>query len=436
MAVWATVGNALMQLVFIVTGLVSIKSLTDMITQLVGQGDALKDGADTSKEVAKRIGQTAAVGVAGAGLAVKGAKLGMAVGRSVGSTVRNSKTGQRIEGGARALAGKASEKIGDTAHSVGTWARGTRTAQALGSAATATKNAITGSRPGKWVGRRTDSVRNFKQERERFANYRAMGYDTAPSWMSAETQDKYNSWLKRQAAYDKVKATPGVAKGFADTVYSNAKRDITYIGKDGKETNMWRDFAGTGQDFNKLVGGVTGFTSWYKQMESDDAVPGGDDGIIHKMMGSVFKFKNDKEKGGEQTGREAKAYSEANIQKLAEAFGHEYYMRDRNGNIVLDDKGKPQTIQSLSSMNVNADNITMDNKGNVTSIGNQHVNISQMPDVKIDPNTQIKLSDAQMGNLIRGMGSLSRTEQDIKDRLQEISNKLSGGSGGSGGSTP
>lgn len=53
--------NAIVQLIFIFTGLVSIRSLVDLVTDLVGQGDALKQGESTGKEVkklgAKTIGQ-------------------------------------------------------------------------------------------------------------------------------------------------------------------------------------------------------------------------------------------------------------------------------------------------------------------------------------------------------------------------------------------
>ena len=86
--------NAIMQLIFIVTALVSVKELTSLITNLVGQGDALKDGADTGKEVMKRVGQTAAIGALGAGAALKVGQAGLGVARNVGSTIANSSTVQ------------------------------------------------------------------------------------------------------------------------------------------------------------------------------------------------------------------------------------------------------------------------------------------------------------------------------------------------------
>ena len=47
--------NSIMQLIFIVTALVSIRSLVDLVTEMVGQGDALKTGEATGKE-AKQLG--------------------------------------------------------------------------------------------------------------------------------------------------------------------------------------------------------------------------------------------------------------------------------------------------------------------------------------------------------------------------------------------
>ena len=55
--------NAIVQLIFIFTGLVSIRSLVDLVTELVGQGDALKQGEATGKQVkdfgAKAVGAAA-----------------------------------------------------------------------------------------------------------------------------------------------------------------------------------------------------------------------------------------------------------------------------------------------------------------------------------------------------------------------------------------
>lgn len=85
--------NAIMQLIFIITGLVSIKSLTEMITQLVGQGDALKDGADTAKEAKKMAGQATGAAIHGAGLVVAGAKGAAAV----AGTVARSPAGQKLK---------------------------------------------------------------------------------------------------------------------------------------------------------------------------------------------------------------------------------------------------------------------------------------------------------------------------------------------------
>lgn len=95
-----------MQLIFIVTGLVSIKSLTEMITQLVGQGDALKDGADTMKEAKKLAGQATGAAIHGAGLAAAGVR-GVA---AVGKTVASSPAGQKLKQAAGDLRDWAGDK--------------------------------------------------------------------------------------------------------------------------------------------------------------------------------------------------------------------------------------------------------------------------------------------------------------------------------------
>ena len=84
-----------------------------MITQLVGQGDALKDGKETGQEVLKRVGQTAAIGAVGAGAALKIGQAGLGVARSVGGTIARSDTVGAIKQGVgssiHSLRNKASE---------------------------------------------------------------------------------------------------------------------------------------------------------------------------------------------------------------------------------------------------------------------------------------------------------------------------------------
>ena len=67
--------NAIVQLIFIFTGLVSIRSLVDLVTELVGQGDALKQGEATGKQVkdfgAKAVGAAANIYMAPARAANK-----------------------------------------------------------------------------------------------------------------------------------------------------------------------------------------------------------------------------------------------------------------------------------------------------------------------------------------------------------------------------
>ncbi len=65
--------NSIIQLIIIITGLVSVKSMISLITTLVGQGDALKDGEEVSGEVRKRVGQTVALGAGVARAGVAGA---------------------------------------------------------------------------------------------------------------------------------------------------------------------------------------------------------------------------------------------------------------------------------------------------------------------------------------------------------------------------
>ncbi len=82
--------NAIMQLIFIITGIVSIKSLTEMITQLVGQGDALKDGTDTGKDVKKVAGQATGAAIHGAQLAKAGMKSTQATAEWAKNKIGNS----------------------------------------------------------------------------------------------------------------------------------------------------------------------------------------------------------------------------------------------------------------------------------------------------------------------------------------------------------
>ena len=82
--------NALMQCLFIITGLVSIRGLTDMVTQLVGQGDALKEGEETGKEVKKRAAQTAGLAVMGAGVAFSTAKALPGAAKRLGARAGNA----------------------------------------------------------------------------------------------------------------------------------------------------------------------------------------------------------------------------------------------------------------------------------------------------------------------------------------------------------
>jgi len=96
--------NAIMQLIFIITGLASIKSLTEMITQLVGQGDALKDGADTAKEVKSMAAKAGGAAIHGAGLAGAGVKAAIGVAGRVGNSAWANK--------ARQLGGDAKSAIG------------------------------------------------------------------------------------------------------------------------------------------------------------------------------------------------------------------------------------------------------------------------------------------------------------------------------------
>lgn len=437
--------NGLMQCVFIVTGLVSIKSLTEMITQLVGQGDALKDGADTSKEVAKRLGQTAAVGVAGAGLAIKGAKLGKAVAGSVGGTLANSKTGKAISAKAHGAAGALKDKAGN-------WSD-----DHISPHVNSAKDKLNKTSLGKKIqGYKADRA-DKKLERDMFSAYRENGFTNgAVLGFTGDQLARFEKFNKHQDTKDKVVAAGGAVKGGAQAVYhggqnvmqglrddqifgnsdkdGNYKRFGThYKDKNGNITEMkWNDFASAGQDFNKLWGGVTGFTGWYKQMESDDAVIGGDDGHIHKLMGALFKFKNDKEKGKEQTDREAAAYAAQNIARAIEEYGHghDYVMRDSEGNIIRDANGNAKTVRGVATMNVTANNVDMDNKGNMTTTGNANVDVKNMPELKLRSDTKLSLNDTQMQNIVRGMASLSRTEQNIASRLQSILDKLNGTGGG------
>ncbi len=77
--------NAIMQLIFIFTALVSIRSLVDLVTEMVGQGDALKTGEAVGKE-AKQMGLKA-VGQAG-NLAMMPARAARFAGAKIADNVK------------------------------------------------------------------------------------------------------------------------------------------------------------------------------------------------------------------------------------------------------------------------------------------------------------------------------------------------------------
>lgn len=107
--------NAIMQLIFIITGLVSVKTMVGLITELVGQGDALKDGEETSKEVKKRTAQTAGLAMMGAGASLKIAKAGA---KATGSVAKKGlgyiEDKTHIGSKTKALAGRAATYVGNT----------------------------------------------------------------------------------------------------------------------------------------------------------------------------------------------------------------------------------------------------------------------------------------------------------------------------------
>lgn len=80
--------NAIVQILFIFTGLVSIRSLVDLVTELVGQGDALKQGEATGKQV-KDFGAKA-IGV-GANIAMGPARFAANAGRRAANWRNESK---------------------------------------------------------------------------------------------------------------------------------------------------------------------------------------------------------------------------------------------------------------------------------------------------------------------------------------------------------
>ncbi len=125
--------NAIMQIIFMITGLVSIKSLTEMITQLVGQGDALKDGADTGKEVKKLGAQATGVAVHGARIAGATAKSVAGVGKKVATSsgvtkLRHDAANVAAEAAGNAYAWGAKKILGEEGYKAHVDKRATRRA--------------------------------------------------------------------------------------------------------------------------------------------------------------------------------------------------------------------------------------------------------------------------------------------------------------------
>ena len=239
--------NAIMQLIFIVTALVSVKELTSLITNLVGQGDALKDGADTGKEVMKRVGQTAAIGAMGAGAALKVGQAGLGVARNVGSTIANSSTVQ----GAREWLNSGEERKGARAFRtfMGTETRSDRMLNSMASLRDKAKGGLSSgadkirnSRIGQGVSSGVQSISDWgSNAKEAVRDY----VETNPYVQGMMSGGRYAAHLGQKAVSGATKAGDWVSGGV-----SNIRQNIA------KDENV----SGLIKNATKGLTGVTGAT--------------------------------------------------------------------------------------------------------------------------------------------------------------------------------
>ncbi len=427
--------NSIMQVIFIITALVSMKSLTEMITQLVGQGDALKDGADTAKEVAKKAGQTAAIAAGGAGLAMKGAQMGIKVAGVVGGSVRGSrmagylsnKAGQGVAGLKKAASWAGGTRVGQAAIHAGQAVKGGATAaggfvagkaRALGHyvASSAPAQAIAGGArfvAGKAVATgstiKTAAVNAGGYiKNSRVGQAVGRGARAGGRMIRDNAVDiAYNTWHDSHDLFKKLLEEVGNRE-----IDSNGK-----IQKIDDSGSAWDSFAKAGQEFNKLWGAVSGITGFYKQMESDDAIIGGDEGKMHQFMKDFFKFENDKEKAIKASNAQADRTAAGAARLTAEEF-----MNRMGSTTVMPDGTK---VSGLNNVTLNAGNVDFNDKNRqVTINGDARMQVTNTPEVKLESGSEIKLTDSQAQKLTDAIDKVNTTSKNIIAALNNIENKL------------
>ena len=416
--------NSIMQLIFIVTALVSVKELTSLITNLVGQGDALKDGADTGKEVMKRVGQTAAIGAMGAGAALKVGQAGLGVARNVGSTIANSKTVQgakeKVGSGVQNLRNKTSE-----------WYTKTNFGHSRQEKKAAEGFAAMFGDPDAEVNR--SRWQNFKDKHEGVANVsnKLSNVGNRVSGGVSNIGSKVSSGV--------TKAGDWVSGGVSN-IRQNLKKDETLFG-DGKDNPGLIKNATEG--LTGLAGAASqasGIHGSFKSLVDDGAVPFEKQvtALYSKYFGEDLgsaKKASEKAKAEKQTQAQANATAAATAAALSPELQKVNYgssaQKDKDGNVTFEDMPSliKQVLDAIKNLNVNTTTIqyegepaTQDDWARAggyapdTQVENTGAASEQKAEVhgKVDAN----VSSEQLVNALNEVkNAINNTDKSISNRL-------------------
>ncbi len=390
--------NAIMQLIFIITGLVSVKTMVGLITELVGQGDALKDGEETSKEVKKRVAQTAGAAAMGVGATAKVAGMGL----------------KAAGGAAKAVAGKAA---------------GTETGQAAIGAVRGVASKVKSSKVGSAVGSAVSAVnipkkvRTVKELRDLEKNnpiaYGMMQLNAVadPTGEDAQKLNLYNS--KRGKALLMGAKAGGAVKNSTKSAVKGVYHSA--VDKEGTLNQMWN---ATG-DFRKQIAGMTGFAGQYEEIAKE---AGFDDNKYVEGVGKrLFGYKSGKTKGQDQLDREATAFAK---KQVAVTHGYDDYkeaeekLGRKPGLKVEADKN---AVFNVTDTNINAATVDMKAASSKTSTGSSTIasTVSSLADKAInatianpvDVKGSVGLSDSSISALKE---SNNQTAQSINSRLLAV----------------
>ena len=286
-----------------------------MITQLVGKGDALKDGKETGQEVLKRAGQAAVVGTMAGGAALAVGKMGVGAARSVAGTISNSKTAQALQ-----------EKAGRGVNALRTRA---------GNFAGRVSDRWDASRVGQWTDRQATRASEWGGRRRAGLSNRVTN---AKNFL----EDEVLTNPKVQGVLSGTRTTAHYGKQAIKGAVAGAKN----IRNDLKDNMDPKSIAETKDAIQNLFGGIVKTTGVHKQIEDlvgADAMPfeKGFSKYYRAFTGEkVGSAKKDDEKAKAKQAQEAQA---SEVQKAMQKD-----LKDMTRDIV----------DALKNLNVNTVTIT------------------------------------------------------------------------------